>query len=224
MGQLFLMTAPGWKTVRIFEPARKVIHDWPDEIRKELGAVLTRLQKGESVGMPDIRSMSSVAAGASEIRVSDRTGTFRTFHVIDTEFGILVFHAFNMRQRRPRSAKSKLPREGFENLPKIWRKKMRNKNKNRPKHAVARNPDELGEILALSKGDVALMKYKAELSSIAVKAMSESDLNVNEIVKLSGVARSKVSAVKNGATVSVSCDLLIKTIAATGTKIHLKAA
>jgi predicted XRE-type DNA-binding protein len=47
---------------------------------------------------------------------------------------------------------------------------------------------------------------------------------VNEIVKRSGVARSKVSAVKNGATVSVSCDLLIKIIGATGTQIHLKAA
>ena len=36
-------------------------------------------------------------------------------------------------------------------------------------------------------------------------------MGVGEIVKLSGVALSKVSAVKNGATVSVSCDLLEKT-------------
>jgi predicted XRE-type DNA-binding protein len=68
------------------------------------------------------------------------------------------------------------------------------------------------------------MKYKAELSRIAAKAVRDSDLGVNEIVKLSGIARSKVSAVKNGATVSVSCDLLIKIIAATGTRIQLKAA
>lgn len=89
---------------------------------------------------------------------------------------------------------------------------------------VVRNPDELGKALGLSDGDIALMKYKAELSRIAVQAISESDLGVNEIVKRSGVARSKVSAVKNGATVSVSCDLLIKIIGATGTQIHLKAA
>ncbi len=96
--------------------------------------------------------------------------------------------------------------------------------KKRNKHAVAHNPDELGKILGLSKGDIALMKYKAELSRIAAKAVQDSDLSINEIVKLSGVARSKVSAVKNGATVSVSCDLLIKIIAATGTRIQLKAA
>jgi predicted XRE-type DNA-binding protein len=89
---------------------------------------------------------------------------------------------------------------------------------------VARNPDELGKVLGLSDGDIAVMKYKAELSRIAVQAISKSHLGVNEIVKRSGVARSKVSAVKNGATVSVSCDLLIKIIGATGTQIHLKAA
>lgn len=68
------------------------------------------------------------------------------------------------------------------------------------------------------------MKYKAELSEIAVKAIRDSDLSINEIVKLSGVARSKVSAVKNAATVSVSCDLPIKIIAATDTRIQLRAA
>ena len=70
------------------------------EIKKELGAVLTRLQKGESVGMPDIRPMPSVGSSVSEIRVSDRSGTYRTFHIIHTEHGILVFHAFNKKTQK----------------------------------------------------------------------------------------------------------------------------
>ena len=89
---------------------------------------------------------------------------------------------------------------------------------------TAKNADELGEALGLSTGDVALMKYKAKISKIAVKAIEESGLTVNEIVKRSGVARSKVSAVKNGATVEVSCDLMIKIIAVTGTKLKVQAA
>jgi len=89
---------------------------------------------------------------------------------------------------------------------------------------TAKNADELGEVLGLSAGDVALMKYKAKISKIAVKAIEESGLTVNEIVKRSGVARSKVSAVKNGATVEVSCDLMIKIIAVTGTKLKVQAA
>jgi predicted XRE-type DNA-binding protein len=92
------------------------------------------------------------------------------------------------------------------------------------KAITAKNADELGEALGLSAGDVALMKYKAKISKIAVKAIEASGITVNEIVKRSGVARSKVSAVKNGATVEVSCDLMIKIIAATGTKLKVQAA
>lgn len=99
------------------------------------------------------------------------------------------------------------------------------KRQTKPKSKnIARTPEELGKLLGLTPSETALMKYKAEISSIAVKAMIESGLNVNEIVERSGVARSKVSAVKNGATVSVSIDLLFKIIAATGTTLSIRAA
>ena len=101
---------------------------------------------------------------------------------------------------------------------------MRRKMPKRSKSAVARTPDDLGRILGLTPGDVALMKYKAELSRLAVKAIQESCLPLKEIVRNSGVARSKVSAVKNGATVSVSCDLLVKIIGATGVVVQPSAA
>jgi predicted XRE-type DNA-binding protein len=89
---------------------------------------------------------------------------------------------------------------------------------------VAETPDEIGRMLGLTPGDAALMKYKAELSCLAVKTIRESGLKLNDIVKRSGVARSKVSAVKNGSTVSVSCDLLVKIIGATGVNIQPNAA
>jgi hypothetical protein len=92
------------------------------------------------------------------------------------------------------------------------------------KSVVAETPDDIAKILGLTPGDTALMKYKAELSCLAVKSIQESGLTVQEIVKRSGVARSKVSAIKNGATVSVSCDLLVKIIGATGVKIQPNAA
>lgn len=83
-----------WHEVHIYDPARKEIRDWPSEVRKELGSVLTLLQMGESVGMPDVRPMPSVARGAAEIRVKDEGGIYRAFFVIRTEKGILVFHGF----------------------------------------------------------------------------------------------------------------------------------
>lgn len=36
--------------VIIYEPARKEILTWPLEIKKDLGSILTKLQKGEPVG------------------------------------------------------------------------------------------------------------------------------------------------------------------------------
>ena len=87
------------------------------------------------------------------------------------------------------------------------------------KYFTARNAEELGELLGLSISDTALMKYKSDLTSLAVKAIEKSNLTINEIVKRSGIARSKISAVKNGASVSVSCDLLVKIIAAAGFEI-----
>ena len=89
---------------------------------------------------------------------------------------------------------------------------------------TARTPGDLGRILGLTPGDFALMKYKAGLSRIAVRSIRESGLTVNDIVKRSGVGRSKVSAFKNGVTVSVSCDLLVKIIGASGVDVQPSAA
>jgi predicted XRE-type DNA-binding protein len=68
------------------------------------------------------------------------------------------------------------------------------------------------------------MEYKAQLSILAVKAIKDSNLSVNDVVQFSGVARSKVSAVKNGALAGISCDLFIKIISATGARLIFKMA
>ena len=92
------------------------------------------------------------------------------------------------------------------------------------KFKTAKNARELAKLLELSPSEAELMRAKAEVSAIAVKAINDSGLSVNEIVKRAGVARSKVSAVKNGATMSVTIDLLVKIIAATGKSIKIRAA
>ncbi len=95
---------------------------------------------------------------------------------------------------------------------------------NKKNYVVTKNAKELGDALGLNECDTALMEHKVELSQMAVKAISKSGLTVNEVVKLSGVARSKVSAIKNGALAGISCDLFIKVISATGAKLTFKMA
>ena len=80
--------------VYFYDPARKEIREWPMDIKKDLGSILTLLQLGESVGMPDVKPMPSVAKGASEIRIKDQSGIYRAFFVIEVDLGVLVFHGF----------------------------------------------------------------------------------------------------------------------------------
>ncbi len=89
-----------WLPVRFSRPVRDVIHGWPLEVRKELGSLLTRLQKGESIGMPDVRPIPDISPQVSEIRISDRTGGYRALYTVRTEFGVLLFHAFRKKSRR----------------------------------------------------------------------------------------------------------------------------
>ncbi len=89
-----------WIPVRFYGPVRTLIHGWPLEVRKELGSVLTRLQKGESIGMPDIRPMPTVGRQVSEIRISEKSGSYRALFAVRTRFGILLFHAFQKKSRK----------------------------------------------------------------------------------------------------------------------------
>lgn len=101
----------------------------------------------------------------------------------------------------------------------------KNNNTVEKKYSVAKNPKEIAALLGLDhEGSEAFIQYKAQLSQMTVTAIENSGLTINEIVKRSGVARSKVSAIKNGALAGISCDLFIKVITATGAKLTMKMA
>ena len=78
----------------IFHPAAiSAIRLFPKEVRHALGEAIFDLQKGEKLGMPVSRPMPSVGAGVSELRIRDRSGTYRAFYYTQSSRGILVFHA-----------------------------------------------------------------------------------------------------------------------------------
>lgn len=79
----------------LFHPqAREVIKTFPKAVRKELGKAILDLQKGHTLGMPLSRPMPTVAPGVEELRMRDRTGSYRTFHFTKSLRGVLLFHAF----------------------------------------------------------------------------------------------------------------------------------
>lgn len=99
---------------------------------------------------------------------------------------------------------------------------MKKTKKAKKNYVVARNSKEIATALGIDyPAELALMEYKTQLSGMAAEVIENSGLTVNEIVKRSGVARSKVSAIKNGALAGISSDLFIKIIAASGGKLTL---
>ena len=87
---------------------------WPLEVRKELGSTLTRLQKGESIGMPDVRPMPGVGRQVSEIRIFESSGSYRAFFALQTKFGILLFHAFQKKSGKTPAREIKTARQRLD--------------------------------------------------------------------------------------------------------------
>lgn len=86
--------------VYLSEAAKKEIRGWPDETKKDLGALLLILQRGEAVGYHDSSPMKTVARGCYELRLRGADGIYRAFYLIRSEIGIVVFHAFKKKTQK----------------------------------------------------------------------------------------------------------------------------
>ena len=101
----------------IFHPAaREVIRSFPEDVRRELGKAIFDLQRGEIRGMPVSRPMPSVARGAAELRIRDRSGTYRAFYYTSSPRGILVFHAFAKKTRATAKQEIELGKKRLKEL------------------------------------------------------------------------------------------------------------
>jgi phage-related protein len=101
----------------IFHPkARDEIRRFSREARLRLGRGLFRLQRGESLGMPNARPMPTVSLGVWELRVRGEDGIFRVFYYTASAAGVLVFHAFAKKTQRTPAAEIALARKRLKEL------------------------------------------------------------------------------------------------------------
>jgi phage-related protein len=96
--------------------ARAEVKAFPDEVKRELGYLIFRLQQGESLGLPASRPMADVAAGVSELRVRGSDGVYRAFYYVKLENGVLVFHAFKKKTQATPPNEIKLGAKRFKEL------------------------------------------------------------------------------------------------------------
>ena len=72
------------------------------EARMEAGYLLRLLQRGESIGLPHSRPMSSIGSNCQELRINDASGTWRIVYKIAVD-AIVILEVFSKKtQSTPR--------------------------------------------------------------------------------------------------------------------------
>lgn len=71
-----------------------MIEDLPEEIRGDLADALARLDAGLAVSMPLSRPMPTIGHGVHELRLRDRSGTYRIVYALVKRNTVHVLHAF----------------------------------------------------------------------------------------------------------------------------------
>jgi phage-related protein len=78
----------------ILTPCRKEIEAFPEKIRGDLADALARLDVGLMLSFPLSRPMPAIGRGVHELRLKDRTGTYRVVYALGTRGSVYVLHAF----------------------------------------------------------------------------------------------------------------------------------
>ena len=78
--------------------ARRVLVDFPDKVREDLGWNLWQLQKGEVPA--NSRPMPTIAPGVFELKESDDSSWYRVVYYVRLKNKILVLHCFTKKSRK----------------------------------------------------------------------------------------------------------------------------
>jgi phage-related protein len=101
-------TITGVRAAIFHRAAREAIRSFPADVRQSLGKAIWELQKGVRLTMPLSKSIPGVAAGVEELRIKDRSGAYRAFYYVRSEYGVLVFHAFMKKSQKTPQAELKI--------------------------------------------------------------------------------------------------------------------
>lgn len=94
----------------------KEVRSFPEEIRKDLGYLVYRLQTDDLLIMPLSRSMPSLGIGCHELRLKDKTGIYRVFYFLKIKDEILIFHAFQKKTEKTLQREIETGRKNLKEL------------------------------------------------------------------------------------------------------------
>jgi phage-related protein len=78
----------------VLPACRREIDAFPEDVRGDLADALARLDAGLMLSMPLSRPMPSIGKGFHELRLKDRSGTYRVVYALVRRGTIYAVHAF----------------------------------------------------------------------------------------------------------------------------------
>ncbi len=86
--------------LKILSKVVREVSNEPNELKQSIFGMLERVGRGESIGMPLCRPLSSIARGLYELRLSYRAGEYRVFYYIKVREAIYVIHAMKKKSQK----------------------------------------------------------------------------------------------------------------------------
>ena len=104
------------KTIKWNTKAKEFVRDLDQSTRREIGALLLLLQRGQTLGMPQSKPMRSIHQSAYELRVKDRQGAYRIIYVLNLGEHILIQHAFTKKTEKTPEREIEVSRKRIKEL------------------------------------------------------------------------------------------------------------
>lgn len=89
------------------------------------------------------------------------------------------------------------------------------------KRIVTRNAAELAAVLGLSRAAGAEFEARSDLNDKIIEIVSRSKLTHEQVAKLAGTSRTRVTAIMNRNASDVSTDLMLRILASLGYRVTL---
>ena len=87
-------------TIKYFEQVQKLLAKETEEIRRDVTEILDKIELGLNIGLPHVKSLSSIHSGLFEIRVKDKRGQFRVIYFVKKRDAIYLLHAFRKKTQK----------------------------------------------------------------------------------------------------------------------------
>jgi phage-related protein len=105
------------KPVRFLGDSLRALQEFPEEARRSAGLELQFVQRG--LAPRDSKPMPSIGKGVEEIRIWDKSGSFRVIYAARIESAVYVLHAFQKKTEQTRKRDIDTARARFAQIGEI---------------------------------------------------------------------------------------------------------